>query len=312
MIRKYTAKIPVSIRDIELLDQLNEKIKFRDLPRFRIQFTHVGTTIRHKHAKEVTVRFNKGSSRSPGNLNTVLLRSSPLKLDTGLTKNDSVLTEFIRIIEAEQRLNTLWHALGSRLNLSVDELSEIEAMSNNPDQCTARLIDRWKRKNKRDDSWDTLAAALDDIGFNELARRVGNLIKTQKLNPAAAYFQSNFDDIESSIAARLDQALPKFFGAGLISQSLHNNVLSMDKPNSHKSALVTTELLRGIKDSRDPSKRLERICKIFLKLEDEKLKEIVEGIASGNIFAKTARHPVSHPKEYSKRNTEEDIEEIEL
>lgn len=83
------------------------------------------------------------------------------------------------IIEAEQRLKTMWHILGSRLNLSLDELSDIEAMSNNPDQCTVRLIDKWKRKNKRD-SWDTLATALDDIGLKELSHRIGNHIKTQK------------------------------------------------------------------------------------------------------------------------------------
>ena len=85
----------------------------------------------------------------------------------------------MHIIEAEQRLRNLWHTLGSRLDLSLDELSDIEAMSDNPDQCTARLIDKWKRKNKRD-SWDTLATALDDIGLNDLAHRVGNHIKIQK------------------------------------------------------------------------------------------------------------------------------------
>lgn len=57
----------------------------------------------------------------------------------------------------------------------------------------------------------------------------------------------------------------------------------MDKPNSHKSALVTTELLRGLKDSSNPDERLEEICKIFLKLEDEKLKEIVENIGKGKV-----------------------------
>uniref|UniRef100_A0A1X7U9J8 Death domain-containing protein n=1 Tax=Amphimedon queenslandica TaxID=400682 RepID=A0A1X7U9J8_AMPQE len=326
--RKYTAKIPVSIRDIELLDQLNEKIKFRDLPRFRIQFIHGSTATQHKNAKEITVRFNKHSSRSPGNLKTVQLGSSPLKLDTGLTKNDSVLTEFIRIIEAEQRLKTLWRTLGSRLNLSLDELSDIEVMSNNPDQYPARLIDTWERKDKSD-SWDRLETALDDIGFNELACRVGNLIQKQRQNPAAAHFQSHFADIQTSIAATLNQALPKFFGAELITQSLYDDVIGMPGiPDNKKSAMVTRQLLGGIQNSRKPNIRLGRICEIFLELGDEKLKEFAESVARGNFFAKTARYPVSYSKEYSKRNFditnrlakgpqlgtsfEEGVEEIEL
>ena len=57
--------------------------------------------------------------------------------------------------------------------------------------------------------------------------------------------------------------------------------MSIDKPDSQKSAIVTAELLRGIQNGNNPNERLEKICAIFLKLEDEKLKEFAQKIGKG-------------------------------
>ena len=95
----------------------------------------------------------------------------------------------------------------------------------------------------------------------------------------AAIFQSNFAAIKDSIAARLDKALGEFYTASLIPQVLYDDVMSMGGPNSGKAARVTQELQRKIRDSPNPSERLEEVCQILLKLEDEKLNRIVEDIS---------------------------------
>ena len=55
--------------------------------------------------------------------------------------------------------------------------------------------------------------------------------------------------------------------------------MSMGGPNSGKAARITQELQRKIRDSPNPSERLEEVCQILLKLEDEKLNRIVEDIS---------------------------------
>ena len=95
----------------------------------------------------------------------------------------------------------------------------------------------------------------------------------------AAIFRSHFADIKDSIAARLDKALDEFYTASLIPQVLYDDVMSMGGPNSGKAARITQELQRKIRDSPNPSERLEEVCQILLKLEDEKLNRIVEDIS---------------------------------
>ena len=55
--------------------------------------------------------------------------------------------------------------------------------------------------------------------------------------------------------------------------------MSMGGPNSGKAAKITQELQRKIRDSPNPAERLEEVCQILLKLEDEKLNRIVEDIS---------------------------------
>ena len=95
----------------------------------------------------------------------------------------------------------------------------------------------------------------------------------------AAIFRSHFADIKDSIAARLGQALGEFYTASLIPQVLYDDVMSMGGPNNGKAARITQELQRKIRDSSNPAERLEEVCQILLKLEDEKLNRIVEDIS---------------------------------
>ena len=92
-------------------------------------------------------------------------------------------------------------------------------------------------------------------------------------------FRSYFADINSSIAARLDKALNEFMGAALIPSQLYDDISTTNGPAGGKAAKITRELMRGIGNCKNGEERLEVICKILLKLEDEKLKEIVADIS---------------------------------
>ena len=95
----------------------------------------------------------------------------------------------------------------------------------------------------------------------------------------AAIFRSHFADIKDSIAARLDKASDEFYTASLIPQVLYDDVMSMGGPNNGKAAKIMQELQRKIQDSPNPAERLEEVCQILSKLEDEKLNRIVEDIS---------------------------------
>ncbi|XP_019858473.1 PREDICTED: uncharacterized protein LOC109586709 [Amphimedon queenslandica] len=113
-------------------------------------------------------------------------------------------------------------------------------------------------------------------------------------------FRSHFADINSSIAARLDKALDEFLGASLIPSQLFDDITTTNGPAGQKASKMTRELMRGISNCKNGEERLEVICKILLKLEDEKLKEIVADIRSrigtGSTGASGGGGGVSHPK----------------
>ena len=73
--------------------------------------------------------------------------------------------------------------------------------------------------------------------------------------------------------------MDEFYGALLIPEVLYDDVSTMSGPANQKASKITRELMRGIENSKSQTERLEKICQIFLKLEDEKLKEIVKEIS---------------------------------
>ena len=75
--------------------------------------------------------------------------------------------------------------------------------------------------------------------------------------------------------------MDEFYGASLIPEVLYDDVSTMNGSANQKASKVTRELMRGIENSKSQTDRLEKICQIFLKLEDEKLKEIVKEISEG-------------------------------
>ena len=66
---------------------------------------------------------------------------------------------------------TQWYSLGIRLGVQHDVLDSIEARCSNPNRCKREMFKRWLDITPNP-SWDTLLAALDEIGATEISECV--------------------------------------------------------------------------------------------------------------------------------------------
>ena len=87
---------------------------------------------------------------------------------------DSIPT--IDKILSETREVTKWHSLGIQLEITPEDLNQIESNhSGDTERCKAEVVDFWLR-NTQERTWDRLAQAVDKMGGH------ANLVQTLRKN----------------------------------------------------------------------------------------------------------------------------------
>ncbi|XP_019862576.1 PREDICTED: uncharacterized protein LOC109591248 [Amphimedon queenslandica] len=170
--------------ELERLKMLEDILSYP--PRFKIQFKS-DTVV--ERSQIVTVRFNQvhppvkstilleGSIELPPSPSASTSASARSSIDVMTHANDPLLGDCLFIVASEGDLGKKWFDFGSRLGLTYGQLQDIELTGIDFTRCTRKVIIQWRDQN-RSESWEPLAVALVEIGFEDLAHKVKD-----KFNP---------------------------------------------------------------------------------------------------------------------------------